>query len=171
MPYSERKSISTERTFERDTIDVKKLKSIMVAMVESLAFQLRMGDKLTACITVKLRYSDFNTYSKQLRIPYTSCDHTLIDRAKELFDKLYERRMLVRLIGVRFSHLVGGGHQINAFEDTEEIMNLYQAMDNIRERYGSRAVVRAVGMDAKSIGSNFNPFNGGPPMLLANRRS
>ena len=171
VPYSERKSISTERTFERDTIDVEKLTSLLVAMVESLAFQLRMGSKLTACITVKLRYSDFNTYSKQLRIPYTSCDHTLIDRAKELFEKLYERRMLVRLIGVRLSHLVGGGHQINAFEDTEEMMNLYQAMDKMRERYGSRAVVRAVGMGAKSIGGNFNPFNGGPPMLLANRRN
>ena len=78
IPFCDRKSISTERTFDRDTIDVIKLKGILIAMTENLAYQLRRGDKLTACITVKIRYSDFNTYSKQLRIPYTSADHILI---------------------------------------------------------------------------------------------
>jgi DNA polymerase-4 len=87
----------------------------------------------------------------------------------ELFDKIYNRRMLVRLIGVKFSHLVGGGYQINLFDDTEERINLYQAMDKMREKYGDRAVVSAAGMMAKSIG-RWNPFNGETPPLLANRR-
>ena len=69
IPFCDRKSISTERTFDRDTIDVVKLKGILIAMTENLAYQLRRGEKLTACIAVKIRYSDFNTYSKQLRIP------------------------------------------------------------------------------------------------------
>lgn len=170
VPYQERKSISIERTFEQDTIDVQKLNSILIAMAENLAFQLRNGHKLTSCITVKLRYSDFNTYSKQQRLPYTSCDHTLIEITKNLFQSLYNRRLLVRLIGVRYSHLVEGGHQINMFEDTEETCNLYQAMDQVRNRYGQDAVKRAVAMGSKAIG-RFNPFTGEPPMIPAHRRA
>jgi DNA polymerase-4 len=170
IPYSERKSISTERTFDKDTIDVKKLKGILLAMAENLAFQLRRGNKLTACVTVKVRYSDFNTYTMQSRIPYSSADHILISRVLDLFDKVYNKRLLVRLIGVRFSHLVEGGYQINLFEDSQELINLYAAMDKIRDRHGDRSVMCAAGFDARTI-SRFNPFTGEPPPLLANRRS
>ena len=169
VPYNERKSISTERTFDRDTIDVIKLKGILLAMAENLAFQLRRGLKLTSCVTVKVRYSDFNTYTLQSRIPYTSADHTLIKKVLELFDKIYNKRLLVRLIGVRYSHLVEGGYQINLFDDIEEEINLYHAMDKIRDKFGDRKVMRAAGIDAKTL-SRFNPFTGEPPPLLANRR-
>jgi len=169
IKYHERKSISTERTFEKDTTDIVKLKSIIVAMAENLIFQLRRGDKLTACITFKIRYSDFQTYTKQKRIPYSSSDHAILPIVMELYESLYQRRLLVRLIGVKFSHLVSGGHQINLFEDNDKILNLYQAMDKMRERYGDRAVIRASGIGAKSI-ARWNPFNGEPPPLLANRR-
>ncbi len=169
IKYHERKSISTERTFDKDTTDVNKLKSIIVAMAENLIFQLRRGDKLTACVTFKIRYSDFQTYTKQKRIPYSSSDHSILPIVMELYKNLYQRRLLVRLIGVKFSHLVSGGHQINLFEDNDKIMSLYQAMDKMRERYGDRTVIRASGMGAKSI-SRWNPFSGEPPPLLANRR-
>lgn len=170
IPFHDRKSISNERTFDRDTIDVIKLRGILIAMTENLAYQLRRGDKLTACVAVKIRYSDFNTYSKQSRIPYTSADHVLIPKILELFDSLYNKRMLVRLIGIRFSHLVSGNYQINLFEDTEETLNLYKAMDQVRNRFGCRSVVRASAMDAKTIGSMRNPFNGEPPVVLAHRK-
>lgn len=170
VPYSERKSISTERTFDRDTIDMVKLKAILLAMAENLAFQLRRGQKLTACVTVKVRYSDFNTYTLQSRIAYTSADHILVPKVLELFDRLYNKRLLVRLIGVRFSHLVSGGYQINLFDDNVELINLYQAMDTIRDKHGDRAVLRAAGIEARTI-SRFNPFRGEPPPLLANRRA
>jgi DNA polymerase-4 len=170
IPFCDRKSISTERTFDRDTIDVVKLRGILLAMTENLAYQLRRGDKLTACITVKIRYSDFNTYSKQLRIPYTSADHILIPKILEMFNILYSKRMLVRLIGIRFSHLVSGNYQINLFEDTEEALNLYQAMDYVRSRFGDRSVFRASAMGAKTIGRMHNPFNGQPPVVLAHRK-
>lgn len=170
IPFHERKSISTERTFDKDTIDVVKLRGIVLAMTENLAFQLRRGGKLTACIAVKLRYSDFNTYSKQMRIPYTSADHILIPRMLELFNSLYNKRLLVRLVGIRFSHLVPGNYQINLFEDTEEALNLYAAMDRIRERFGDKSVLRASGMGARTIGRMQNPFNGQPPIVLAHRK-
>jgi DNA polymerase-4 len=169
VPYQERKSISTERTFDKDTTDVNKLESIMLAMAENLAFQLRRGQKLTACVTVKVRYSDFNTYTQQSRIAHTSADHLLIPKVMGIFNKLFNKRLLVRLIGVRFSHLVEGNYQINLFEDSEEIIRLYQAMDAIRDKHGDRMVMRASGIEARTI-SRFNPFTGEPPPLLANRR-
>ena len=169
VQFNERKSISTERSFDRDTTDVNKLQGILIAMAENLAFQLRRGKKLTACISVKIRYSDFDTRTMQVSLPYTASDHVIIPRVKEMFDKLYNRRVLLRMVGVRFSNLVNGGNQINLFDDTEEMVNLYQAMDKMRLRYGDRAVIRAVGMEARSIG-RVNPFNGEPPALLPNRR-
>jgi DNA polymerase IV len=146
VPYTERKSISTERTFEKDTIDITMINELLITMVEELCYSLRKQQRLTSCITVKIRYSNFDTHTKQLRIPYTASDHVLIARARELFKKLYERRMLIRLIGVRFSHLVQGHPQINLFEDSTEMINLYQAIDRLKNRYGESAVVRAVGV-------------------------
>ena len=105
IKYQERKSISTERTFDRDTIDIQKLDSIIMAITENLVFQLRRGNKLTGCVGFKIRYSDFQTYTVQKRIPYTAADHKIIPIVKELFKKLYQRRLLVRLIGIKFSHL------------------------------------------------------------------
>lgn len=171
IPWHERKSISTERTFERDTIDMVKLRGMLTAMAESLAFQLRKGARLTSCIAVKLRYADMNTHMRQLRIPYTACDHLILPVVHDLFRALYDRRQRIRLVGVRFSHLVGGGHQMDAFTDTEEAMSLYQAMDKVRKRFGDRVVMRASGMDAHSIGRMDNPFDGQAPVLLANRRT
>jgi DNA polymerase-4 len=170
IQYQERKSISTERTFDRDTTDITKLRSLLTAMAQELTYQLRNGNKLTACVSVKIRYSDFQTYTMQKRIPYSASDHSIFPVVLELFKRLYQRRLLVRLIGVNFSHLVEGGHQINLFEDSDKVINLYQAMDRIRKRYGSRAVINASGMGAKSIGRS-NPFNGEAPPLLANRRT
>jgi DNA polymerase-4 len=169
VQYTERKSISTERTFEKDTTDIKKLEGIITAMTENLIYQLRRGNKLTACVTFKIRYSDFQTYTQQKRIPYSAADHKILPVVMELYRKLYQRRLLVRLVGVRFSHLVEGGQQIDLFSDNDKIINLYQAMDKMRERYGDRAVIKASGMGAKSI-SRWNPFTGEPPPLLANRR-
>ncbi|MBM3404112.1 MAG: DNA polymerase IV [Bacteroidetes bacterium] len=146
IPYSEQKSMSTETTFEQDSIDVVRMREILVKMVEKLTFQLREQQKLTACVTVKIRYSNFDTHTLQQHVAYTSFDHILIPLVKSLFDRLYQRRMLIRLIGVRFSKLVSGSQQLNLFEDSTELVNLYQAMDRIRMRYGRKAVRRGVGI-------------------------
>lgn len=170
IQHNERKSISTERTFNRDTIDVLKLKGILSAMAENLAYQLRRGDKLSGCVTVKVRYSDFQTQTLQKKIPYTAADHELIPMVLELFERAFNRRLLVRLIGVRYSALVSGNYQLGLFGDTVDYPSLYNALDRIRLKYGDRSVIKAIGMEAKTIGG-WNPFNGEPPALLANRRS
>jgi DNA polymerase IV len=170
VAWNERKSISMERTFEQDSTDFAKIKSILISMAENLAFQLRNGNKLTACVSIKIRYSDFQTYSKQRIIPYTSLDQTLIKTTLDLFDQLYQRRVLIRLIGVRFSHIIGGTYQMRLFEDSEKLIRLYQSMDYVRKRFGDQAVKRAVTMGVKSISGGHNPFNGQPPVIPAHRR-
>ena len=146
VPYSERKSLSAEHTFAQDSIDLENMRSIISGMVEQLAFQLRQEKWLTSVVTVKIRYANFDTETKQCRVSYTSADHTLLKYALELFKKLYTRRMRLRLIGVCFSGLVHGSHQMDLFENTEELMNLYQSMDRIKNRFGKTAVGRASGL-------------------------
>ena len=146
VPYSERKSLSAEHTFAQDSIDLENMRSIISGMVEQLAFQLRQEKWLTSVVTIKIRYANFDTETKQCRISYTSADHTLLKYALELFKKLYTRRMRLRLIGIRFSGLVHGSHQMDLFEDTEELMNLYQSMDRMKNRFGKTAVGRASGL-------------------------
>ncbi|MGX5817812.1 DNA polymerase IV [Chitinophaga lutea] len=136
VPYHEQKSISTENTFSSDTIDIAFLHSELVRMTEKIGFELRQQNRLTGCVTLKIRYSDFETVTRQMSIPYTASDHVLLEKVKELFNRLYDRRLLVRLIGVRFSHLVGGNYQISLFEDTHEMISLYQAIDSIKSQYG-----------------------------------
>lgn len=141
--YYERKSIGSEQTFESDTTDLRQLNEWLVRMTEKLAFELRTRNKLTACVVVKIRYSDFDTHTIQKRIAYTAFDHVLIQEAKDLLQRLYTRRVLVRLLGVRFTHLVSGSQQLSLFEDRPEQVQLYQAMDRIRKRFGGDAVGRA----------------------------
>lgn len=157
--YSERKSIGTERTFENDTIDIKMLRDILIGMVEKIAFQLRKEQKLTACVTVKIRYTNFDTHTLQKHIPYTAFDHILLQTALDLFDRLFQRRILIRLVGVKFSSLVQGSQQLNLFEDTPEMTSLYQAMDKVRLRFGSKAVRRAAGMHAvQNLKTEVKPY-------------
>lgn len=170
IPFHERRSISMERTFHKDTTDLKRLRANIQAMTESLAYQLRNGEKLTSTLTVKIRYSDYKTHSKQKSIPYTSADHILVAKALDIFRKLYHRRVLIRLIGIRFSGLVSGSYQINLFDDSEKMLDLYQSLDKIRNRYGEKSIFRASTLGARSIRAGKKPFNGEPPVVLAHRQ-
>src|SRR5690606_31127854 len=168
IPFHERKSISTERTF-KDTTDMVQLHHLLAAMAENLAFQLRKGNKLTSCVQVRIRYADFETCTKQSKIPYTSADHILIPKVRDLFNELYKRRVLVRLIGVHFSDLTSGHYQIDLFDDSKEMLDLYAAMDHIRKRFGENKIMRATSLGARTIGRSTDPFNGEPPIVLAHR--
>ena len=78
--------------------------------------------------------------------------------------------MLIRLVGVKVSDIVSGNYQINLFDDTEQMLHLYNAMDSIRNKYGELSVMRAAAMGAKTIGRFSNPFSGEPPLVLAHRK-
>ncbi len=140
QPYHEQKSIGSERTFETDTTDIKFLHEVLSKMVQDICFDMRKQNRLYATITLKLRYSDFQTHTAQVRVAYTSYDHVILTKAKELLTKLYDRRLLIRLIGVKVSNLVYGAQQINLFEDSVEMIKLYQALDQIKHWYGKKAI-------------------------------
>jgi DNA polymerase-4 len=146
LPYHEQKSISTENTFTSDTIHIPFLYSELVRMTEALAFALRQENKLTGCVVVKVRYSNFDTETHQRSIDYTNADHILIQTTRDLFDQLYNRRLRVRLIGIRFTHLVPGNYQIKLYEDTQEMISLYQAIDSVKKRFGEKLLMRAIGV-------------------------
>ncbi len=139
-PYTERKSISTERTFEKDTSDMLWLRALLLEMTSRLAFQLRKEQKLTSIVSVKIRYANYDTHSLQKHIAYTSFDHVLKEHVLDLFRRLYKRRMSIRLAGIKFGGLVHGTQQLNMFDDTNKQIELYRAIDNIKTHYGDRSI-------------------------------
>jgi DNA polymerase-4 len=140
VPYSAQKSMSKESTYARDTCDMVFLRQEIIRMVGELAFDLRQHEMTTGCISVKIRYADFDTHTRQMAIPYTASDSVLRRCALDLFRKLYNRRVMIRLIGIRLSKLAAGGMQLNLFDDSALTAPLYQAMDRIRLKYGLRSV-------------------------------
>ncbi|HWV73003.1 MAG TPA: DNA polymerase IV [Pseudosphingobacterium sp.] len=149
VPFHEQKSMSKETTFQIDTIDMNILRKTMLSMVDELAFDLRRDEKLTSCITLKIRYSNFDTHTKQVKIPFTASERVISEKVLALFRTLYSRRMLIRLIGVKFSHLITGCYQADLFDDTLEDLNLSRAMDKIRVRFGAQSVMRGFALPEK----------------------
>ena len=156
VPHSNRKSISTENTFDSNIADRAKIETVLVSMTEELAFKLRKENMLTSCLAIKIRYANFETHTQQEKIALTAAEHILIPGIKNLLKKAWNQHRPIRLIGVRLSNLCTGSYQINLFEDNEERIRLYQAMDKINFKFGEKTVCRAAGM---AIGTrNFNPF-------------
>lgn len=143
VPYHDQKSISSETTFEQDTTDLRVLNDTLTTLVSNVAFELRKQNRVACTLSVKIRYANFDTHTSQTKLHLCSSDHILIPKAKELFKKLYDRRMLIRLVGVKLSNLVNGYQQINLLEDTTELINLYQALDRMNRRFGTGSVKRA----------------------------
>lgn len=143
VPFREQKSMSKEHTYEQDTIDMAILKKTIIGMIDKLAYELRAEQRLTSCLTLKIRYSNFETFTKQVKIPLTSSEKVLTEKALDLFSKLYSRRMLIRLIGIKFSNLVAGSYQTDLFSDSTTDLNLVTALDKIRNRFGINAVIKA----------------------------
>lgn len=142
----ERKSVSKEMTFDKDTTDIKMLKSLVAKMVEDLCYDIRKNNRCTGQVGIKIRYSNFDTHTNQLQIPFTASDFEIREKVLDLLEKLYNRRLLIRLVGVRFSKLVAGHSQIRLFDDSVQLAGLYNAMDHIRNKFGAGAVMNAYGM-------------------------
>lgn len=143
IPYEEARSVSNETTFEKDTADQVFMLRVVTSLVEHLGFRLRGKNRLTGCITVKIRYANFETHTSQYKIVYTAFDHVLSVKARELFLNLYQRGKMVRLVGVRLSDLVNGKPQLDLFTDTPELSSLYTSLDTIRKRYGESSICHA----------------------------
>ncbi len=108
-----------------------------------LAYELRRAGRVTARLTVKLRYTIFNTYTRSARIPHTAHDGQLLPMVERLFRELFTRRQCVRLIGVRFDRLATEHTQWDLFADRAEAGALLGALDRIRGVDGCWLLVTA----------------------------
>lgn len=147
----EQKSMSHENTFDKDYTDVEFLHSEIVRLTEKTAYSLREDELLTGCLTVKIRYSDFETTSRQETIDYTSLDDQLMAKAKDLFNKSYQKGRPVRLLGVRFSQLIPFTMQMSLFDNNPGKLNLYKAVDGIKNQFGSNVVGKASSVKKKDV--------------------
>lgn len=140
----EQKSMSHENTFDHDYTDINFLHNELVRLTEKTAYSLREDEKLTGCVTVKIRYSDFETTSRQETIDYTALDDLLIAKVKDLFNKSYQKGRPVRLLGVRFSQFIPFTMQMSLFDNNAEKLNLYKAVDEIKNHFGTQLISKAV---------------------------
>ena len=147
IPYRDPKSVGKERTFHENISNTDFLRQILVELVEKAGYELRRKNKLAGLVSVKIRYSDFDTHNLQKNISFTSYDHVLLRVAEELFDRLYKKNKPVRLIGVRFGNLANQAGQLDLFEDRKPYATLYTTLDEIKNRYGKTAIQRAVGFN------------------------
>lgn len=154
--WSERKSLSTECTFESDTQDPSHLRRILLSMIEKLCYQLRSEGFTTGCVAIKIRYADFETVSMQSTLAPTSVDDVLFLKVTQLFEKLRQQDRAVRLIGIRFSHLQHGFLQADLFEKTEEKQQLNTALDKLKDKFGEDVIMRARSIDLNK--REPNPF-------------
>lgn len=145
----EQKSMSHENTFDSDYTDIDFLHKELVRLTEKTCYGLREDEKMTGCVTVKIRYSDFETISRQETVDYTALDDVLIFKVKDLFNKSYQKGRPVRLLGVRFSQFIPFTMQMSLFENNAGKLQLYKAVDDIKDRYGSKLLTKAVVINPK----------------------
>jgi DNA polymerase-4 len=142
-PRGEPQSMSRETTFEVDTRDMKRLTATLHGMCDELSRDLRAHGKRAGTVTLKLRYEDFQTVTRQAS-PGTatnSADDLMATAAKLLAGLLAAESRLVRLIGVRASRLVGPEQQLDMFSpDAARIQSLDRAITAIRRRHGPDAI-------------------------------
>ncbi|HLP22142.1 MAG TPA: DNA polymerase IV [Chitinophagales bacterium] len=154
QPYHDAKSMSSERTFNADTDDTDFLRKVIVSLAEQLAFELRSDKKMTACVGIRVRYSNFETHTKQLAIPATSNSKVLTEKAIHLFNEFYDRTRKVRLLGIKFLNLDESAQQINMFEDREKDLLLYKAIDNLKNKHGIDKITLAQNLNLGNIKRN-----------------
>jgi DNA polymerase-4 len=152
--YHESKSISSENTFHENRNDIAFLETEIVRLTEKIAHELRQDNKMAGCISVKIRYPDFETQQRQASIPYTFYDDELIYNAKELFHQLYRKGKPVRLLGVKLSELTDEASQTNLFQDVQKKNDLYKAIDEVKDRFGKALLTKGRNAKRKEKGDD-----------------
>jgi len=142
-PPGEAKSISRETTFEEDTHDNVFLSATMRYLSEKVGADLRSYGKQAKCVSIKVRYSDFTTITRQRTLSQlTDIDQAIFETGNDLLQKAIEtERQAIRLIGIGVSNLSEPGRQLMLMNDTEQrLEKLNRAVDRIRDKYGFTSI-------------------------------
>ncbi|WP_366924522.1 DNA polymerase IV [Metallumcola ferriviriculae] len=149
IPDHEAKSVGRETTFPRDVSSREILLSVLMQLVEDVCYRLRAEDLRGYCVTVKIRYEDFETHTKQATLDrMTNLEHEVFETARSLFNELHSRRA-VRLLGISVSRLSSENEeQLDLFgENRQKHDVLARTSDMLRKKYGRPLITRARGVD------------------------
>lgn len=140
------RSISQERTFAKDVSDEETLLRALLRMSENVAASLRRRRLVAQTVRIKLRHSDFSTFTRQARLDHpTDQGQVIYERARRLLARNWRKGQMLRLLGVGVSGLLdGGGYQLDLFDQTDQRRTrLNRALDAIQIRFGPEAITRA----------------------------
>lgn len=140
-PPQKRKSISKERTYRQDIVDKSEIEATLFKLTQQVCQLLRDKNWQTSTVSIKLRYSDFNTLTRAKTIKATDDDKIIYDTALKLFRGAYTRRVGVRLIGVHLTKFTEYNEQEVLFED-EDISRkkMLRAVTKIRDKFGFESI-------------------------------
>lgn len=131
-------SISNERTFREDVRDPDCIAGMLCGLCERVCYRARKRGVRARTVTLKLRYSDFQTLQRSRTLTPTSSELELFPVVYELYRRTRTRRRAIRLLGVALSNLGPYDEQLRLFDDDDEA--LHRAVDGLRERYGFDAM-------------------------------
>lgn len=141
----EAKSISQETTFAKDVTDERLLQRTLRQQCESVGRRLRRRQLSGSTVKLKLRWADFTTLTRQVTLDQpTNLDNEIHAAALALFEKTWPPGKRVRLIGVGVSGFETPAYQLGLWEKPahEEDRRLQSTLDELRERFGDKAVRR-----------------------------
>ena len=142
-PPEESKSISRETTFEEDTRDIVFLSATLRYQAERVGAELRELGKQAKCVSIKVRYADFTTITRQRTLPQlTDVDQTIFQTGNDLMQRAVTAdRQAIRLIGIGVSILSEPGKQLSLMNSSEQrLEKLNRAVDHIRDKYGFTSI-------------------------------
>jgi len=142
-PPAAAKSISRETTFSRDTRDMTLVQATLRYLSERVGSELRQEEKRARCITLKLRYADFTTITRQQTLLQPAdTDQTIFDTGLKLLkNELPRSKQAVRLVGIGVSNLIEAGRQFDMLDAKgQRLEQLNTAIDRIRKKYGFTAI-------------------------------
>jgi len=145
------KSVSHEHTFSTDTATPTELDAILVRLSEMVARRLRDHDLFTRTIQIKLRYSDFSTFTRSRTLDHaTQIDTELSAAARDLFHKNWTGKP-IRLLGVYAQSLESAEGQTDLLAEprADGWRRALAAVDKIRGKYGDDGIISlAAGMNS-----------------------
>ncbi len=133
----EQKSISKETTFGSDVVNKEIIYNTLFELTGKVCHSLRENNWQAATITIKLRYSDFQTITRSKTIkPSSDDDKVIFETALNMLKKAQTRRVAVRLIGIGLTKFNEFSEQEVLFEDIEiKRKKLLRAVDWLRRKY------------------------------------
>lgn len=132
------KSLSRERTFAEDQDDAEVLDAALVRLVEATVAGLRVQQLRGRTLALHVRYADLSTVSRHTRVPKDAEEHQVLELARGLLERLLQRRLRIRRLGVGFLNLYSSVEQLDLFEGPQARSRraLGHALDRVRTRFG-----------------------------------